>query len=131
MHENNIVPAATLILGLPEETPDDLMKTAELLDRLRPYRSLIVPLMFVPMGVLKNKNWFLDKDITAEHIEVLRKCLWHSIYWAEEIIDKFYMKSLKYLPIKWSLKFFIKYATYKGKWVEKRLGLTPSLNSFD
>lgn len=127
MHENNIIPAATLILGLPEETPDDVVETAELLDRLKQYRSLIVPLLFVPMGTLKNQNWFLEKDFIPEHYEVMRRCLWHSVRWAEEIIDKFYMKSWKYLPVAWALKFFLRYASYKGRWVEKKLGL-PKLS---
>ncbi|MEM3897895.1 MAG: hypothetical protein QXO04_04720, partial [Nitrososphaerota archaeon] len=125
MHENNIVPAATLILGLPEETPDDLMKTAELLDRLRPYRSLIVPMFFVPMGILKNKDWFTDVKVTDEHIEVMRRCLWHSIYWAEKIIGEFYLKNPRYFPLKWMLQLFLKYVTFKGKLVERKLELTP------
>ncbi|MCL7387014.1 MAG: B12-binding domain-containing radical SAM protein [Thaumarchaeota archaeon] len=124
MHENNIVPAATLILGLPEETPDDVMKTAELIDRLRPYRSLIVPMFFVPMGILKNKDWFTDVKVTDEHIEVMRRCLWHSIYWAEKILSEFYLRNPKYFPLRWMLQLFLKYATYKGRLIERKLGLT-------
>jgi len=128
MHENNLIPAATLILGLPDETPDDVAATAELLDRLRPYRSLIVPLLFVPMGQLKNRDWFLEKGLTTEHYEVMRRCLWHSIYWAEKIINEFYMKSLKYLPLKLLLRLFLRYAAHKGRWIEKKLGLAPLEN---
>lgn len=123
MHENNIVPAATLILGLPEETPDDVMKTAELLDRLKPYRSLIVPMFFVPMGVLKNRDWFTNVKVMDEHIEVMRRCLWHSVYWAERIINELYFKNLRYLPLKWLIRLFLKYVAHKGKSVEKELGL--------
>ena len=125
MHENNIVPAATLILGLPEETPDDVMKTAELLDRLKQYRSLIVPMFFVPMGVLKNKNWFTDVEVKDEHIEVMRRCLWHSVRWAEDIIERFYLKESYQRPLKWLLKMFLGYVKRKAKVVEKRLELTP------
>lgn len=124
MHENNIIPAATLILGLPEEEPEDLVQTIELIDRLRPYRSLIIPMFFVPMGVLKNKDWFTDVKITDEHIGVMRRCLWHSIYWAEDIINRFYLNKPTTAPLKFLLKTFIKYAKWKGKIIEKKLGLT-------
>jgi len=125
MHENNIIPAATLILGLPEETPDDVVATAELLDRLKPYRSLIVPMFFVPMGLLKNKDWFSEVHVSNEHIEVMRRCLWHSVRWAEEIIDKFYLEKPQYYPLKLLLKAFLKYVRHKGREAEKSLGLAP------
>jgi Fe-S oxidoreductase len=44
MHDNKLVPACTLIVGLPEETEDDITKTLELVDDLKGMRSLIVPL---------------------------------------------------------------------------------------
>ncbi len=125
MHENNIVPAATLILGLPEETSDDVMRTAELLDRLKQYRSLIVPMFFVPMGVLKNKNWFTDVEVRDEHIEVMRRCLWHSVRWAEEIIETFYLREPYHRPLKWLLKMFLGYVKRKARETEKKLGLMP------
>ena len=125
MHDNNIIPAATLILGLPEETPDDVVRTAELLDRLKPYRSLIVPMFFVPMGILKNKDWFTDVKVTDEHIEVMRKCLWHSVRWAEDIIENFYLKKSRFNPIKYLLKIFLAYVRRKGKAVEREMGLRP------
>lgn len=45
----NWVPAATLMLNLPGEEPEDVLATADLVDRLKPYKSLIVPLLYVPM----------------------------------------------------------------------------------
>ena len=125
MHENKIIPAATLILGLPEETPDDVVKTAELLDRLKPYRSLIVPMFFVPMGVLKNKNWFTDVEVRDDHIEVMRRCLWHSVRWAEDIMDHFYLNKIHYAPVKQMLKLFLRYVKMKVRAYEKKMGLEP------
>ncbi|WP_440059299.1 B12-binding domain-containing radical SAM protein [Thermogladius sp. 4427co] len=121
MHENKIIPAATLILGLPEETPDDVVKTAELLDRLRPYRSIIVPMFFVPMGALKKGNWFLKDHITREHIEVLYKTLKHTTYWAEEIMNKYYLSSPLYMPLRFFLKRLVKYVNKKADEYIKRL----------
>jgi hypothetical protein len=82
-------------------------------------------MFFVPMGVLKNKDWFTDVKITEEHIEVMRRCLWHSVYWAEDIINKFYLNKPAAAPLRFMLKTFLKYVKWKGKTVERKLGLTP------
>ena len=123
MHDNNVIPAATLILGLPEETPDDVMATAELLDRLRPYRSLIVPMFFVPMGLLKNKNWFTDVEVRDEHKEVMARCLLHSLRWAGDIVNKFYLKGKKNYLLKLMINTFLKYVSYRGGKVVRELGI--------
>lgn len=108
MHENNIVPAATVIFGFPEETPDDVVKTIELIDRLKPYRSIIVPMFFVPMGVMKDNKWFMREHLRLEHVEAMKTIYNHTIYWAENMM-KLYMSSPMYLPAKVLLKYFIWY----------------------
>ncbi len=113
MHENYIIPAATIILGLPEETPEDVAFMAENLDRLRPYRSIIVPMFFVPMGVLKNRDWFRKSLVQPEHIEVMKKCLFHTLYWANDIMNKFYLKEPYLAPVRLGIKLFIKYVKWK------------------
>lgn len=119
MHEHNIVPAGTVILGLPGETTEDIIATLELLDRLKYYRSLIVPMFFVPMGMLKNENWFELIRLREEHVEVLKKCLWHSLKWAKNILEKFYLKESKHMFVRAALKAFIKYVESKAKVIEK------------
>ncbi|MCD6301381.1 MAG: B12-binding domain-containing radical SAM protein [Staphylothermus sp.] len=121
MHENKIIPAATIILGLPQETPEDVMKTAELIDRLRPYRSIIVPMFFVPMGALKKNKWFLRDHIKREHIDVMYKCFEHAIYWAEDIMSKFYLKEPYLFPVRMGLRLFIKYARRKVRKITEQL----------
>ncbi|PUA31785.1 MAG: radical SAM protein [Zestosphaera tikiterensis] len=121
MHENRIIPAATLILGFPEETPDDVVKTIELLDRLKQYRSLIVPMFFVPMGALKDRDWFRRNAVKHEHVELMIKTLEHSTYWAENIMSEFYVKGFKYAPIKILLKFFIWYVNHKVNSIKPQL----------
>ncbi len=123
MHDNNLIPAATLILGLPEETEDDVVKTAELLDRLKPYRSLIVPMFFVPMGAFKTHDWFTRVKIRDEHIEVMKKCLYHALHWANDIVSKFYLRGIAYAPLRWLIKLFLKYVKWKTKKIEKKLEL--------
>lgn len=124
MHENYIIPAATLILGFPGETPDDVMKTAELLDRLSRYRSVIVPMFFVPMGVLKRSSkWFWRDYVREEHLVVMYKCFTHTIKWAEDIMNKFYLKEIQYFPLRLALKIFIWYAKRAVKKIVRDLGL--------
>ncbi|ACL10874.1 Fe-S oxidoreductase [Desulfurococcus amylolyticus 1221n] len=109
MHENKIIPAATVILGIPGETPDDVMKTIELIERLKPYRSIIVPMFFVPMGALKHNAWFLRDHLKHEHIDALLAMYNHTIYWAEDIMNKFYFSEPYHAPLKLLLKYFMGY----------------------
>lgn len=87
MHDNMMVPACTLIVGVPEETENDLVKTIEMMDDLRGFRSLIVPLFFVPMGRLKDEHWFKRTQMTVLHMELLRKCLTHDLRWLDNLIS--------------------------------------------
>lgn len=121
MHEHRIVPAATLILGLPEEGEEDLVATLELLDRLRGYRSLIVPMFFAPLGALKDRYWFLGERLTDLHVEVLRRCLWHTARWGEDIATKMYFRGARYLPLKLLIKMFLAYVRRKGREAEEML----------
>jgi radical SAM superfamily enzyme YgiQ (UPF0313 family) len=87
MHDNSLIPAATLIVGAPEETEEDVLKTLELIDDLKECRSLIVPLFFVPMGRLKDEGWFRETQMTRLHRELLTKCLEHGFHWVDKLID--------------------------------------------
>lgn len=87
MHDNMLVPAGTLIVGVPEETEKDVIKTIELIDDLRDFRSLIVPLFFVPLGRLKDEDWFKETELTKLHEELLLKCLEHDFHWIGNLID--------------------------------------------
>jgi len=113
MHENSIIPAATIILGLPNETPEDVVKTAELIDRLRPYRSIIVPMFFVPMGALKNREWFRKQALRSEHIEVMLKTLHHTLHWAEDIMNRYYLRERYLAPVRLGLKLFMQYVRWR------------------
>ncbi|WP_185957841.1 histidinol dehydrogenase [Sulfolobus sp. B1] len=107
-----------MIVGLPEESEDDVYRTIELVDNLRPYRSILVPMFFVPMGYFKNRDWFTRVKLSEAHIELYRKVFWHDVYWAENIIDSFYMKSPIYMPVRFALKLFLRFAKKKMRQVE-------------
>ncbi len=107
LHEKRIIPAATLIVGLPGETPDDVIRTIELIERLKPYRSLIVPMFFVPMGALRKSDWFKAVNVTREHAELMLVVLRHSVYWAKDIVNKFYLNKMRHAPLRFLLNRFL------------------------
>ncbi|PMB74767.1 radical SAM protein [Candidatus Bathyarchaeota archaeon] len=115
MHDNKLVPACTLIVGVPEETEEDLIKTIELVEDLKGVRSLIVPLFFVPMGKLRDEDWFKETGMNQLHTELLIKCLKHDFYWIDSLIDlafegKWYAKLLR--PF---YRLFVGVIRYKAK----------------
>jgi len=88
LDENRWVPCATLISGLPGEEADDVIKTIELVEDLKDYKSLIVPLFFVPIGTFKKEKFFLARDLFPEHWQLLAKCIEHDLRWVYILIDE-------------------------------------------
>lgn len=110
MHDYNWVPAATLLLGLPKETKDDVLKTIELMDRLKGYRSLIAPLFFVPMiSYLRKAQAFTIEHMTDEHWELIKACVNHGLRHIDSLLEGY----LNNTPIK------ILYWLF-ARWVKKR-----------
>ena len=89
MHDNMLVPACTLIVGLPEETEADILKTMDLVDDLKDMRSLIVPLFFVPLGKLTSEDWFTKTKLNELHKKLLIQCVEHDFRWIDDLIDMF------------------------------------------
>jgi radical SAM superfamily enzyme YgiQ (UPF0313 family) len=88
MSDNNWVPIDTLIVGLPDEKPEDTQKTIDLVHDLSEYKSLIVPLYFVPIGNLKGKGFFRTKNNTPEQWQLLAVCIRHLLKWSYRISDE-------------------------------------------
>ncbi len=86
-HDNMLVPACTLIVGLPDEEEDDINRTMDLVDDLKGMRSLIVPLFFVPLGQLKSKDWFTKTKLSERHKQLLIQCAEHDFYWVDNLLD--------------------------------------------
>ena len=100
MHDNMLVPACTIIVGLPEERDEDVLKTMELIDDLKGIRSLIVPLFFVPLGRLQYEDWFRRAEMTDLHKQLLFQCAEHDFAWVDNLIDiafagKWYVRFLR------------------------------------
>lgn len=88
LKDNKWIPCATLIMGAPKETKEDVIKTKELVEDLRGYKSLIVPLFFVPIGNLSNERFFTAKDMRAEHWALLATCWKHNFRWLSILIQE-------------------------------------------
>jgi radical SAM superfamily enzyme YgiQ (UPF0313 family) len=114
--DNHWVPCATLVIGFPKETEDDVMRTIELLDRLRRYKSLVVPLFFVPLSALKDQRPFRSEDLKSYHWELMQKCWEHDLRWIRILADE-YLAKMPIIPRAF-LKKFIGWAVKEG---EKRL----------
>jgi len=115
MKDCHLIPACTLITGLPEETEDDVMRTIELVDDLKDFPSLIVPLFFVPMGKLKDRDWFKKEDMSEAQKELLINCLRHDIRWTREISKIYFSKSIAHKAIKPLFFLFFKLIEWQAK----------------
>ncbi|MEM3479092.1 MAG: radical SAM protein [Candidatus Bathyarchaeia archaeon] len=110
LNENNWVPCATLILGLPGEEEKDVELTISLVARLRPFKSIIVPLFFVSMGGLKDrtKSFTID-DLTPKHAELIFRCWKHNFEWMKAIFNEWSERSIRSRVIRKGLKIIVSY----------------------
>ncbi|MEM1515096.1 MAG: radical SAM protein [Thermoproteota archaeon] len=110
LNENNWVPCGTIILGLPGEEEKDIEQTMNLVEKLRPFKSIIVPLFFVSAGGLKERSRsFKMDDVTPRHAELLFKCWKHNFMWIERIFGEWCDMSIKNRLIKAGLKMIVSY----------------------
>jgi radical SAM superfamily enzyme YgiQ (UPF0313 family) len=87
------VPCATLIIGLPGETEKDVDLTIDLVEKLRAFKSLIVPLFLVSEGGLKDRAESFSMDrMTPKRSELFLKCWEHNLDWGENFIKEYYTK---------------------------------------
>ncbi len=128
MHENRWIPAATLIIGLPDEREDDVIKTIELVERLREYCSLIVPLIFIPMEVcaLRRERLFTRENFRDYHYELMAVCMDHNIYWIDRIFKE-YFKGYKNFLIKLGYWAFSRWI--KKNWEKRRKELKITIKN--
>lgn len=122
MHDSNLIPACTLIVGLPQETEEDIIKTIELMDDLKHIRSLIVPLFFVPMSRLKDEDWFEDKEMNELHWDLLDRCLRHDLYWLDELINLSFAGKWNRIILRSLYRLFVKIVENKARKAQLELG---------
>jgi len=86
MNENRMYPLATLITGMPGETPEDTIKTLELLDKLKDAKIFFVPLLFTSEeDCLLHREKHADlSDLDELAWEFIAKCWEHNVKcWVE------------------------------------------------
>ncbi len=87
--DNGFVPAATLIVNLPGEEERDVLKTIELVEDLKTYKSLIVPLLYVnPFNSLIKGMRFLE-DAEWYHLELYRVIWKHNLKWLPRLVFEY------------------------------------------
>jgi radical SAM superfamily enzyme YgiQ (UPF0313 family) len=79
--EESWLPVASLVLGLPGETAQDIMQTIDLVESLKDYTGLMLPLFFTPMANTKLgqiKGMGKDRAL-PEHWELVGLCLEYNL----------------------------------------------------
>jgi len=90
LNDNNWYPLGTLIVGLPDETEDDVIATLELIDDLGKYRAFFVPLLFVPLeGCLLSKRHGAELDSLSKlRWELLTRCWEYNVHvWRSSFLE--------------------------------------------
>jgi radical SAM superfamily enzyme YgiQ (UPF0313 family) len=90
MNENHVFPACTFIIGLPQETEDDVLRTIDLIDDLWDFKAILVPMFFVPLGHLKSKDWFSRDRISDAQAELFKRALTHGLRQSKVILREFF-----------------------------------------
>jgi radical SAM superfamily enzyme YgiQ (UPF0313 family) len=133
-HDNNWVPCGTLVINLPGETEDDVLKTAELVEDLYDCRSFIVPLLFTAFDGSGSKPMRLMEDAKTYHLELYRAVWRHDMHWINDLAED-YLKYNKNPLAKLSIKVIIGIVTgYLNGWVvgyldENLKGYRPTLDN--
>ena len=75
------LPVASLVLGLPGETEEDVVLTTELVESLKESVGLMLPLFFTPIGEtrLGNARGFGKDRAKPEHWELVGTCLEYNL----------------------------------------------------
>ena len=94
MHDNNFIPYCSLIIGLPGENSDDIIKTLNLIDDLKPIRYILLPSAFTPLGTYTtfDSNKPSISSLDPLNKELVLKCANHNSKWiysmGKTILDK-------------------------------------------
>lgn len=108
------MPVSTLVMGLPGEGADDVVKTLELIDDLEDFSIMFYPLFFVPIGSLSKEEYFTKEKMLPEHFELFFKCwevnlrqwpqIFNDLSLDYNLPQKAFIKLLLRLGISYSLK---------------------------
>lgn len=111
-HDSHWVPLGMLILGLPGETEEDVRETITLVERLKIYKSIIIPFVFKAKGVLNTEKSFTVRDMKKCHLELVNKIFNHNIRWGKHLIRE--QASNRLIP-KWLLPIILPFIDWSIK----------------
>ena len=79
--EESWLPVASLVLGLPGETADDVIRTTELVESLMDYTGLMLPLFFTTIAETKlgGTKGLSKTDALPEHWHLVGLCLEYNL----------------------------------------------------
>ena len=134
MNDNSVFPACTFIVGLPQETEDDVIKTIDLIDDLWDFRAILVPMFFVPLGHLNKTNWFTRDRITARQKELLTRALTHGLRQSTSMLRDFFEEKDAYrggyiAAYRGFITFLLALAKMKGLYNPPKASEVPALES--
>jgi len=90
MNDSDWYPLGTIIVGLPEETEEDVNETLVMLDMLHDYKAFYVPLFFVPLEncILMNRKGTEVDTLTQKRWEVLIRCWEYNVrIWRDSFLQ--------------------------------------------
>ena len=127
LNDNNWFPLATLIVGLPDETEEDVAETLTLMDDLKDYNSFYVPLFFVPLEdcLLMNKRGAELDSLTKMRWEFLTRCweynvrIWRDTFLGNRITNPALLKAVNYAVLPFAAKVA---QTYYGLTHDEEIG---------
>jgi len=83
MEEYDWVSLATIIVGLPGETPEDASMTLKLVDDIREHglRTLLIPLLFIPLEycTLKDAPMRTFNELSEVQVDIFKECWRHNL----------------------------------------------------
>jgi radical SAM superfamily enzyme YgiQ (UPF0313 family) len=82
-------PFCTLIIGLPGETENDVIKTLNLIDDLKGNNLIYSVFFFIPMNELTDKEFFNTKELTLRRWELFYNCWMYSIRFLRNYFNTF------------------------------------------
>ena len=89
------LPVASLVLGLPGEKAEDVIKTTELVDSLMDYTGLMLPLFFTTIADTKlgGSKGFSRQDALPEHWQLVGLCLEYNLRHLKKL-HRFYQERM-------------------------------------
>lgn len=112
LNDNNWNVVATLIMGLPEETDQDCIRSIELVDEMFNYKAFLVPLLFANLHecILRNERRPNFDELSDLQMEFFTRCWEYNLHimkseWLKtksiEYLTRFIFSSFYLLKYRW------------------------------